>query len=671
MSVAAKERISQLIEQLEEYNYAYYVLDDPIVPDAEYDRLMRELQQLEQQFPEYIRPDSPTQRVGGKADSAFASVEHLLPMLSLDNVFNDSELDAFNQRVVERLAPEQSIEYVCEPKLDGAAVSLLYQQGVLVRAATRGDGKVGEDITQNIRTIKSVPLKLRGTFPELVEVRGEVFMLKAIFEQLNENARLNGEKVFANPRNAAAGSLRQLDPKVTAQRNLSIYVYSLGVAEGIELADNHYDRLMQIREWGLPVCPEIKLARGVDECKAYYQNILNRRSKLPYEIDGVVYKVNSIQQQELLGFVAKAPRWAIAHKFPAQEEMTVLEKVDFQVGRTGAITPVARLKPVYVGGVTVSNATLHNMDEISRLDIHEGDTVIVRRAGDVIPQIIGVVKEKRPKNARPVTMLQNCPVCHSPVEKEQDQAIYRCTGGLICGAQRKESIKHFASRKAMNIDGLGDKLVEQLVDENLIQSVADLYKLTVPQVAALDRMGEKSAKKLIDAIEASKKTTLPKFLFALGIREVGEVTAQTLANELLTLDAIMSAKEEQLLSLPDIGPVVAHHIVVFFSHEQNRKIINELVQLGIHWPEIEKKSAQAQPLKGQTIVLTGTLETMSRTVAKEKLQALGAKVSGSVSAKTNMVYAGAGAGSKLTKAQSLGVPVADEAALIELLKQYQ
>jgi DNA ligase (NAD+) len=671
MNVSVEQRIAQLVEQIEEHNYAYYVLDEPTIPDVEYDRLMRELQQLEAEYPEFIRADSPTQRVGGKADASFTAVEHLRPMLSLDNVFNDDELAAFNQRVVERLSVNQAIEFVCEPKLDGAAVSLVYEKGMLVRAATRGDGLVGEDITQNIRTIKSIPLKLRGNFPELVEVRGEVFMLKKVFEELNDKARASGEKVFANPRNAAAGSLRQLNPNVTAQRKLSIYIYSLGLAEGCDLADKHYDRLMQIKQWGLPVCPEVKVVQGVEECKSYYKDILSRRTQLPYEIDGVVYKVNSIEQQETLGFIAKAPRWAIAHKFPAQEELTILEKVDFQVGRTGAITPVARLKPVYVGGVTVSNATLHNMDEISRLDVHEGDTVIVRRAGDVIPQIVGVIKERRPVDARPVAMLKACPVCHSPIEKEDDQAIYRCTGGLICRAQRKESIKHFASRKAMDIDGLGDKLVEQMVEENLIQSVADLYKLTVSQVAALERMGEKSAFNLIQAIEASKRTTLPKFLYALGIREVGEVTAQTLANELLTLEAIMAATESQLLELPDIGPVVAHHIVMFFQNSENRKVIEELLQLGINWPPVEKKSEVEQPLKGQTIVLTGTFESMSRSVAKEKLQALGAKVSGSVSAKTNLVFAGVGAGSKLTKAQSLGVPVEDEAALIKLLSQYE
>lgn len=670
MNVSVEQRIDQLIQQIDDHNYAYYVLDDPKIPDAEYDRLMRELEGLEAQHPDKVRPDSPTQRVGGKADSAFDTVKHLRPMLSLDNVFNDEELIAFNKRVIDRLSIRNEVEYVCEPKLDGAAVSLLYENGFLVRAATRGDGKVGEDITQNIKTIKSIPLKLRGDYPKRVEVRGEVFMQKSVFEELNDSARETGNKVFANPRNAAAGSLRQLDPSITAKRKLSIYVYSLGLAEGVELAEKHFGRLMQIKDWGLPVCPEITVVQGVNHCQEYYESILQRRDDLPYEIDGVVYKVNSIQQQETLGFVAKAPRWAIAHKFPAQEELTILEKVDFQVGRTGAITPVARLQPVFVGGVTVSNATLHNMDEITRLDVHEGDTVIIRRAGDVIPQVVSVVKDRRPENAQPVSMLKECPVCSSPVEREDDQAIYRCTGGLICRAQRKESIKHFASRKAMDIDGLGDKLVELMVEEGLIESIADLYRLTVGQVSAMERMGEKSATNLINAIESSKSTTLPKFLYSLGIREVGEVTAQTLANELLTLDAVMKASEAELLELPDIGPVVAQHIVMFFDNDENKKIINELIQLGVNWPVIEKRSIDEMPLAGQTIVLTGTFEAMSRNVAKEKLQQLGAKVSGSVSAKTHKVFAGPGAGSKLTKAQSLGISVGDEAELLALLESY-
>ncbi len=662
-----QQTIESLRQQIEDHNYAYYVLDAPSVPDAEYDRLMRELIALEQKHPEFLIDTSPTQRVGGKADSAFSEVEHLVPMLSLDNVFDEDELNAFQKRLKDRLKDQSQIDFVCEPKLDGLAVSILYQQGKLIRAATRGDGKVGEDITQNVKTIKSVPLKLRGDFPDSVEVRGEVFMLKSVFEKINKLAIENNEKVFANPRNAAAGSLRQLDPSITASRNLSIYIYSLGFGDENQLPDTHSKRLEKIKEWGLPVCPEIKVKSGAEQCQEFYQDILTRRDQLPYEIDGVVYKVNSIEKQKQLGFVAKAPRWAIAHKFPAQEELTILEKVEFQVGRTGAITPVARLKPVFVGGVTVSNATLHNMDEINRLDVHQGDTVVIRRAGDVIPQVVSVVKERRPANAQPVSMFTKCPICHSPVEREEAQAIYRCTGGLVCDAQRKESIKHFASRKAMNIDGLGDKLVEQLSDEKHIHSIADLYRLDLETLCSMERMGEKSAQNLLDALQKSKATTLAKFLYALGIREVGEVTAQTLANELLELPVIIAATQSQLEELPDVGPIVAHHIEAFFNNEENIKVINELIELGIQWPKIKKKSETELPLAGQTIVLTGTFETMSRSVAKEKLIELGAKVSGSVSAKTHVVFAGPGAGSKLKKAQELGVQVKDEDALVSLL----
>ncbi|WP_144394054.1 NAD-dependent DNA ligase LigA [Pleionea sediminis] len=667
MTLSPEQRVNELRKAINEHNYAYYVLDEPSVPDAEYDRLLRELQALEQEHPELISSDSPTQRVGAKVETSFEKVEHLRPMLSLDNVFNDDELNAFSKRVNERLVTSDPVAYVCEPKLDGSAVSLIYEEGKLVKAATRGDGRVGEDITANVRTIKNVPLTLRGDFPKLVEVRGEVFMPKQSFEEHNALARESGEKVFANPRNAAAGSLRQKDPSISAKRNLSIYVYSLGLAEGIELANSHYQRLLQIKEWGLPICPEIKCVNGINETLKYYHSILDKRNDLPYEIDGVVYKVDSIDAQEKLGFVARAPRWAIAHKFPAQEEITTLEKVEFQVGRTGAITPVARLTPVFVGGVTVSNATLHNMDEIKRLDVHQGDTVIIRRAGDVIPQVVSVVLERRPENASSVEMPTHCPVCDSPVEREADQAIYRCTGGLFCSAQRKESVKHFASRKAMDIDGLGDKLVEQLSEAEVIKSLADLYRLTQEQLESMERMGEKSASNLIAAIEKSKSTTFGKFIYALGIREVGEVTAQTLANELKTIEQLTQATEEQLLELSDIGPVVAHHIVSFFDNDENVKIIEDLIELGVHWPAIVEKSADEMPLKGKTIVLTGTFETMSRNVAKEKLVELGAKVSGSVSSKTSVVYAGPGAGSKLKKAQDLNIPVEDEEALLKVI----
>lgn len=671
MSDSVVVQIEQLRKLIDDHNYAYYVLDDPSIPDAEYDRLMRELQSLEQQFPDLITPDSPTQRVGAKVDTDFAKIEHLVPMLSLDNVFSDDELSAFAKRINDRLTVVDKREFVCEPKLDGAAVSLLYEQGKLIRAATRGDGRIGEDITQNIRTIKSIPLSLRGDFPNRVEVRGEVFMSKAAFDAHNELARKNNEKLFANPRNAAAGSLRQKDPAITAKRDLSIYVYSLGLAEGIESADTHFERLQQIKSWGLPVCTEIKIAQGVPELLNYYRSILERREALPYEIDGVVYKVNSIEDQEQLGFVARAPRWATAHKFPAQEEITLLERIDFQVGRTGAITPVARLKPVFVGGVTVSNVTLHNMDEIQRLDARIGDSVIIRRAGDVIPQVVSVILERRPEDAQVVQMPEQCPVCGSEVEREDEQAIYRCSGGLVCQAQRKEAIKHFASRKAMNVDGLGDKLVEQLVDEEYITNVADLYGLTAERLVDLERMGERSAEKLVEAIAASKRTTLAKFIYALGVREVGEVTAQTLASELQTLEAIENAKEEALLALPDIGPVVAKHIEAFFANESNRAVITALLEAGVHWPEVVAVAPESQPLAGKTIVLTGSFESMGRNEAKDKLVQLGAKVSGSVSGKTSIVFAGPGAGSKLNKAQELGIEVQDEAALLTLFAQYE
>ncbi len=666
-----EQSISSLKAQLEEYNFQYYVLDDPTVPDAEYDRVMRALQELEQQNPHLITADSPTQRVSGKADSAFSEVQHLVPMLSLDNVFNQEEFVRFNQRLQDRLGNKESLNFTCEPKLDGLAVSLLYENGSLVRAATRGDGQVGEDITANVKTIKSLPLKLRSPFPARVEVRGEVFMLRSVFAKLNEIAKQNNEKLFVNPRNAAAGSLRQLDPSVTAKRQLSVYLYGLGIADGIELPNSHFARLELLRQWGLPVCPKNKKVAGLDNCESFYQSILNDRDQLPFEIDGVVFKVDDVKAQEKLGFVAKAPRWAIAYKFPAQEEITQLLSVDFQVGRTGALTPVARLEPVFVGGVTVSNATLHNMDEIERLDVRVGDTVIIRRAGDVIPQVVSVVTAKRPSNTIPISIPKECPVCQSKVEREQDQAVYRCLGGLICSAQQKESIKHFASRKAMNIDGLGDKLVEQLVDEGRIASVSDVYTLDLNALVSLERMAEKSATNLLEAINKSKTTTLAKFIYSLGIREVGEVTAQTLATECLTLDNIMQMKESEYLALPDIGPVVSSHLVEFFNNETNRKVIQKLLELGVHWPEVVKKSNDALPLLGQTIVLTGTFSELSRNDAKAQLQELGAKVAGSVSAKTHLVFAGPGAGSKLAKAESLGIPVKAEDDLIALLAQSQ
>ncbi|MHC9510411.1 NAD-dependent DNA ligase LigA [Kangiella sp. M94] len=663
-----EKRVAELRATLDNYNYQYYVLDDPSVPDAEYDRLLRELQQIEAQHPELVSEDSPTQRVGAKPDNGFQEVTHELPMLSLDNAMSDDELFSFNKRIQDRLKTTGNIEYVCEPKLDGLAVSLLYENGQLVRGATRGDGATGENITLNVRTIRAIPLKLRGKkIPERVEIRGEVYMPKSVFESLNQEAREQGGKSFANPRNAAAGSLRQLDPSITAKRQLSFYAYSMGlVSDDFELADTHYDRLQQIKDFGLPVSSEIKVVKGAEGCLAYHQSISEKRDSLGYEIDGVVNKVNSIELQEELGFVARAPRWAIAHKFPAQEEMTQLIGVDFQVGRTGALTPVARLEPVSVGGVTVSNATLHNMDEIARLDARIGDTVIIRRAGDVIPQVVSVILEKRPAEAEIILTPEHCPVCNSPVERTEGEAAIRCTGGLICSAQRKESIKHFASRKAMDIDGLGDKLVEIFAEKGMVQSISDLYRLEASDIASLDRMGEKSSENLIEALEYSKNTTLPKFLYSLGIREVGEVTAKNIAHHFLTLDAIIKASQEDLESVPDVGPIVAHHIRAFFDNEENIEQIKELKELGVNWPDIEQKSDDELPLKGKTFVITGTLEGISRPEAKAKLEALGAKVSGSVSSKTTALIAGANAGSKLKKAQELDVEVLDQSFLDNL-----
>lgn len=660
-----EKRVAELRATLDNYNYQYYVLDNPTVPDAEYDRLLRELQQLESEHPELVSADSPTQRVGAKPDNGFEEVTHELAMLSLDNAMTDEELVSFDKRIKDRLKSSADIEYVCEPKLDGLAVSLLYENGKLVRGATRGDGTTGENITLNVRTIRAIPLKLRGKkIPERVEIRGEVFMPKAVFESLNEEAREQGGKTFANPRNAAAGSLRQLDPAITAKRQLSFYAYSMGlVSDDFILADTHYGRLEQIKEFGLPVSAEVKIVTGAEGCQKYHQAILQKRDQLAYEIDGVVNKVNSIALQEELGFVARAPRWAIAHKFPAQEEMTQLLGVDFQVGRTGALTPVARLNPVSVGGVTVSNATLHNMDEIARLDARIGDTVIIRRAGDVIPQVVSVILEKRPPDAEEILTPTNCPVCDSPVERTKGEAVIRCTGGLVCSAQRNESIKHFASRKAMDIDGLGDKLVEIFAEKGMVKTISDLYRLKAADIAALERMGEKSAENLINALEHSKNTTLPKFLYSLGIREVGEVTAKNIAHHFLTLDAIINASQEELESVPDVGPIVAHHIRAFFDNDENIEQINELKQLGVNWPDIEQKSDDELPLKGKTYVITGTLDGISRTEAKSKLEALGAKVSGSVSSKTTALIAGASAGSKLKKAQELGVEVLDQSFL--------
>lgn len=675
---ATVKRIAEICQQIHQYNHQYYVLDEPSVPDAEYDRLMRELLALETEFPQLKTMDSPSQKVGGAALKSFSQVTHQLPMLSLDNVFSPDEWQAFVKRIKDRLKSEHDFAICAEPKLDGLAVSLRYENGVFVQAATRGDGSVGENITENVRTIKSIPLRLQGDdSPDILEVRGEVFMPKSSFESLNQQAIKKGEKGFANPRNAAAGSLRQLDSKIAAKRNLAFYAYGIGYVGASEtnddlgidetwLANSHYQRLCQIKALGLPMCPEVKLLDNADKVEAFYQDILQQRDALSYEIDGTVFKVDDIELQEQLGFVARAPRWATAYKFPAQEELTILEAVDFQVGRTGAITPVARLKPIFVGGVTVSNATLHNQDEINRLGIQINDTVIIRRAGDVIPQIVSVVLDRRPENAQVISFPSECPVCQSAVIKAEGEAVLRCTGGLYCQAQRKEAIKHFASRKALDVDGLGDKLVEQLVDEGLIKTPADLFKLTELDVSTMERMGKKSADNLINGLLAAKKTTLAKFVYALGIREVGETTASNLAFYFLTFDAIKLATEEQLQQVPDVGVIVAKNIVNFFAQSHNVEVVEELEAI-MSWPTIEVKSDDELPLKDQTFVLTGTLSQMGRNEAKAALQALGAKVSGSVSAKTHYLVAGEKAGSKLTKAQDLGVSVLTEDEMIALI----
>ena len=661
-----RARLEALRKQLHEHSYRYYVLDEPSIPDVEYDRLFRELQDIEREHPEWRSDDSPTQRVGAEPLSSFSQVRHETPMLSLDNVFSEQELRDFDRRVRGRLDDGQAFHYACEPKLDGIAVSLLYVDGVLVRGATRGDGRVGEDITHNVRTVDSIPLKLQGEgWPVELEVRGEIYMPRQGFEALNMRAREEGSKTFVNPRNAAAGSLRQLDSRITASRPLEMCCYGV-VASDDDLFSSHSGALAQLKRWGFLTSVELAVVDDIEACLAYYEQLLSRRDQLAYDIDGIVFKVDELALQEQLGFVSRAPRWAIAHKFPAQEEVTTLRDVEFQVGRTGAVTPVAKLEPVFVGGVTVSNATLHNLDEIERLGVKLGDTVIVRRAGDVIPQVVQVVTERRGDDVRDIVIPSCCPVCESPLERAPGEAVLRCTGGLVCAAQRKEGIKHFASRKAMDIDGLGDKLVEQMVEAGLIDSVADLFRLEQAQLSGLERMGEKSAQNLLEALKKARNTTLPRFLFALGIREVGEATAGNLAKHFVSLEALMAADEEQLLAVDDVGPIVASHIRSFFATDHNREIIRQLREQGVHWPE-ERIEEGEQPLAGQTWVLTGNLESMTRSEAKEKLQALGAKVAGSVSAKTDCVAAGANAGSKLKKAEELGVKVIDEGGLLAVL----
>ena len=660
--MSLQQQIDTLRHDLRRYEYEYHVLDNPTIPDAEYDRLFHQLKALEAAHPELITADSPTQRVGAKPLSGFAQIRHEIPMLSLDNAFSDEEFYAFVKRIEDRLIrlPEP-LTFCCEPKLDGLAVSILYVNGVLTQAATRGDGTTGEDITANIRTIRNIPLQLlMDNPPARLEVRGEVFMPHAGFERLNQLALEKGEKTFANPRNAAAGSLRQLDPKITSKRPLVLNAYGIGIAEGVDLPNTHYDRLQWLKSIGIPVNPEIRLCNGTDEVLDFYRDIQNKRSSLGYDIDGTVLKINDIALQEKLGFISKAPRWAIAYKFPAQEELTRLNDVEFQVGRTGAITPVAKLEPVFVAGVTVSNATLHNGDEIERLDIAIGDTVVIRRAGDVIPQIIGVLHDRRPADARPIIFPKTCPVCDSAIVRIEGEAVARCTGGLFCAAQRKEALKHFVSRKAMDIDGVGGKLIEQLVDRELVHTPADLFKLDLTTLTRLERMGAKSAENALASLEKAKNTTLARFIFALGIREVGEATALNLANHFKTLEALQNADLEALQQVPDVGEVVANRILAFWHEPHNVAVVNDLIQQGVHWDDVEVKEVGENLFKGKTVVLTGTLTQMGRNEAKALLQDMGAKVSGSVSAKTDFVIAGDAAGSKLTKAQELGVTVLTE-----------
>ena len=669
MTLQAK--LETLRNTLRRYEYEYHVLDNPSVPDSEYDRLFHQLKALELEHPDLVTADSPTQRVGAKPLAGFRQIRHEMPMLSLDNAFSDEEFYAFVKRIEDRLIVlPKPLTFCCEPKLDGLAVSILYINGVLSQAATRGDGSRGEDITANIRTIRNVPLQLLiDNPPARLEVRGEVFMPHAGFERLNKHALELGEKTFANPRNAAAGSLRQLDPNITSKRPLAFNAYSIGIAEGINLPNTHYARLQWLKSVGIPINPEIRLCNGVEEVLAFYRDMQNKRALLGYDIDGTVLKINDIELQNELGFISKAPRWAIAYKFPAQEELTVLNDVEFQVGRTGAITPVAKLKPVFVAGVTVSNATLHNGDEIARLNLAIGDTVVVRRAGDVIPQIIGVLHERRPADAKPIIFPHSCPVCGSQIVRIEGEAVARCTGGLFCAAQRKESLKHFVSRKAMDIDGVGGKLIEQLVERELIRTPADLFKLDLTTLMQLERMGEKSAKNALNSLEQAKHTTLARFIFALGIREVGESTALNLANHFKTLEALKNADFEQLQAVPDVGEVVANRILAFWREPHNVDAVNDLIAQGIHWDAVETKEAGDNPFKGKIVVLTGTLSQMGRNEAKALLQEMGAKVSGSVSAKTDFVIAGDAAGSKLTKAQELGITVLSEDEFLALLQK--
>ena len=665
----SSQRIAELVQQLNNYGHAYHVLDAPLVPDAEYDRLYKELEALEAQFPEVRLPHAPTRRVGAPPLAGTISAMHRVPMLSLSNAFAEQDIVEFDQRV-RQILDVTEVAYSVEPKLDGLAINLRYQNGELVLAATRGDGATGEDVTQNVRTMASVPLRLRGqAWPEILEVRGEVYMPRAGFHAYNAKMRASGGKELVNPRNGAAGSIRQLDPAMTALRPLAFYAYGFGEVSA-PLKPRHTENLALLREFGVPVSALAAYAVGVQGLLAYYAKVAAARDGLAYDIDGVVYKVDRLDWQQQLGFVSRSPRWAVAHKYPAQEELTRLLAIDLQVGRTGAITPVARLEPVFVGGVTVSNTTLHNFDEVARKDVRVGDTVVVRRAGDVIPELARVLLERRPQSAQPYVVPTNCPVCGSALAKEADEAVLRCTGGLICAAQRKAALRHFASRRAMDIEGLGDELIEQLVDTQRVKTVADLFELDLTALVSLERMADKSARNVLSAIEKSRQTTLPRLLFGLGIRDVGENTAKSLARHFGNLEAIAAADAAALCTTPDVGPVVSARLAKFFTDVRNREVIQNLRNAGVNWPESAQAVVPSGPLAGQTVVITGTLSSMAREQAQEKLEALGAKVSASVSKKTSLLIAGSEAGSKLAKAQALGVQVLDEDQFESLLRQH-
>ena len=661
-------RAAALRELLDRYNHRYHALDDPEVPDAEYDKLMLELRDLEAQHPELLTEDSPTQRVGAAPVAAFGAVRHRIAMLSLDNAFTLEEVRDFDRRIHERLEHERAIRYSAEPKLDGLAISATYEDGRFVRGATRGDGETGEDITQNLRTIAALPLKLRThDAPRILEVRGEVFMPLAGFARFNEEAAARGEKPYINPRNAAAGSLRQLDARMTAARPLDLFIYGVGHVEGGKLPSHHSELLQLLRRWGFKICAQSRVVDSIDGCLEYFAEIGNARAKLPYQIDGVVYKVDDIGLQRRLGFISRAPRWALAHKFPAEEALTTVRGIEFQIGRTGALTPVARLEPAFVGGVTVSNATLHNMDEMTRKDVRVGDTVVIRRAGDVIPEVVRVLPERRVKGAQLAVLPTVCPVCGSAVVREGDQAVARCSGGRYCPAQRKEEIKHFASRRALDIQGLGDKLIDQLVERDWVKTPADLFDLEAAKLMTLARFGEKSAQKLAAAIAAAKQTTLPRFLYALGIRDVGEATALALARYFGDVPSLKRATLDDVQRVPDVGPVVARNVVAYFAAAENIAILDKMLAAGVTWPALEQMVSSGE-LKGKTFVLTGSLNSMTREAAQEAVTLRGGKVSGSVSKKTHYVVAGAEAGSKLAKAQELGVTVLDETQFLELIK---